>query len=189
MIGSGRRQPSLITFANEQVPIATVCRLIGVDLPGDGVVYRLKLHCPFGDIYHTDGGMQAAMRIYPDSNNLFCFAGCGFFSPVTLAAQAWDLTRRAAARELLERLGIVRAASVSVWAELDRVDPPDRTLLAQALRTFCRRAIPGWEQHQFDAGPAQLLNRCLALLDHVRTDEDAQRWLEVCKAAMSGPVG
>lgn len=158
-----------------------------MDLPeGFANGRNMKVFCPFGDLYHSDGGVEAAMRIYPDSNSLYCFAGCGGFGPVSLVAHAWDLTRRAAARELLERTGITGPSRASVWAQRELVDPPDRVLLAEALKTFCRRRVVAWSTTQFDPVVAARLSACLALLDHVATDEDAGRWLEVCKAAMAG---
>lgn len=163
-----------------------VCRLLGMDLPGDLSFGRnLKVWCPFGDVYHTDSGDEAAMRVYVESNSVYCFAGCGFFTPVSMLAHAWDITRRTAARELLERAGITPTVPSDVWDRpLDGHDPPDRNLLAEALKTFCRRTVPGWAQRQFDPDTATVLTRCLALLERVSTDEDAHRWLTGCKQAM-----
>ncbi len=188
MVRSRRdRAPSPVTVANENVSITMVCRLVGMDIPEDLAYGRnVKVWCPFGDVYHTDGGDEAAMRIYVESNSVYCFAGCGYFTPVSLAAHAWDLTRRAAARELLDRAGIVTAAPASVWqAALPHDEPVDHTLLAEALKTFCRRTVPGWERRQFEPEPAALLTRCLSLLDQVVTDEDARHWLSGCKRAVA----
>lgn len=180
------RRPSLIVFADEQVPIESACRLVGMDLPEDLAYGRnMKMFCPFGDLYHSDGGLEAAMRVYVESNHVFCFAGCGLFGPVALVAHAWDMTRLAAARELLERTGVAGPSRASVWARTQLPDPPDRALLAEALKTFCRRRVPGWATAQFDPAVAERFSACLALLDHVHTDEDAGRWLEACKAAMA----
>ncbi len=173
-------------MANEQVSIVDACRLIGMDVP-DGVMHgrNMKLHCPFGEVFHSDGGVEAAMRIYPESNHLYCFAGCGYHTPVTLVAQAFDLTRRDAARELLERAGLREPTREEIWtAVATHHDPPDTAYLAQALKTYCRRTVPDWERRQYEPDVSRRLSACLALLDHVDTDEAALRWLTGCKAIM-----
>ena len=182
-----RGPPSPVTVANEQVSILAACQLIGMDLP-DHLAYgrNPKIYCPFGELYHVDSGAEAAMRIYVESNHLWCFAGCGYFSPVSLVARAFDLPHRVAADELLERAGIRPPTPDEVWrSAVGHHEPPDRDLLAEALKTFCRRQDPGWDDTQFHPGVAPVLSRCLALLDHVDSDEAAAQWLSGCKEAMS----
>jgi hypothetical protein len=185
--GAARRERSVVGIANEKVPITLACRLIGLDLADDIAYGRsLKIHCPFGEIYHVDQGHEAAMRIYPDTNSAFCFAGCGYFSPVWLLAQAWDIDPTQAAVELLERAGIKPVSLAQAWAEASIVDAePDRTALCEALKMYCRRTVPGWNALQFQPEVARTLARCLTLLDRVRTEDDAQRWLRVCKQVMA----
>lgn len=185
MITLGRRR-SPVGLANEQVSIVKACQLVGMDLPDDIAYGRsIKVHCPFGDIYHADQGHEAALRIYVESNSAFCFAGCGHFTPVWLCAQAWDIDTTTAALDLLERAGIRPVSLADQWAQAtEDTVLPDTTLLNEALKTFCRRLTPAWDDLQFEPGIAASLTRCLDLLDLVRTDADTQQWLQGCKQVM-----
>lgn len=180
-------KPSVVAVANETVPITTACRLIGMSVPDDiGYGRAMKLRCPFGEIWHSDQGAEASMRVYVDSNSLYCFSRCGYFSPVSLVAAAWDLTLRAAAVELLEHIGHKPVSLAEAWAQANRRDDtPDHTLLSEALKTYCRRVAPTWDDDQFHPHIAATLTRCLALLDRVTTAEDAHTWLAGCKQAMT----
>ena len=182
---------SAITLADEQVPIITACRLIGMELPEDVDYGRsLKVHCPFGAVYHSDQGHEAAMRVYPDSNSTFCFRCGSAYRPSQLAAQAWDCTRRDAADQLLERAGFTAATPEQAWAQaINHHVPPDRTLLREALRTFCQRTAPDWDDVQFDPAVAGIYTRCLTLLDQVVSDHDATQWLTCCKQIMTQCLG
>lgn len=182
------RKPSLIALANQHVPIGTVCRLIGMDTPADAgdLTYsgRMKLHCPFGHLYHGDGGVEAAMRIYPD--HAYCFRCAAYFTPVKLAAQAWDVTWSVAAARLLDAIGYRPLSLAEQWADVvDPVREPDTTMLAEALKTYCRRVDPGWSVRQYDPAVSAALTRCLGLLDLVHADQDAARWLGTCKQVMA----
>lgn len=173
--------------ALDTVDIVTACRLIGMDLPADpGYGKSIKVRCPFGNVYHSDGGAEAAMRVYPDEDRVFCFAKCGGYTTVSLAAAAWGLPIREAAIELLERAGVPAPDPAALWdAACTRETPPDTTLLAEALKTFCARICPDWAHRQFQPDTANLLGRCLALLDLVATSADADRWLARCKHVMT----
>lgn len=177
---------SVVVEANESVSIATACRLIGMELPDDIEHGRaVKVHCPFGNLWHSDQGIEPTMRLYIDNNTAFCFSRCGFFTPVTLAAMAWDLTRTAAAGELLERVGYKPVTLADTWASLTAcTDPPDRAVLSAALKTYCARITPGWDDMQFEPTVAGRLTRCLALLELVHTDDEARAWLAGCKEIM-----
>src|ERR1044072_8923225 len=97
------KRRTIVTVANEKVPIATVCQMLGVDLPD--IHQRVKLYCPFGGTDHSDAGLAPAMRIYPESNHAYCFACTAYFTPVRMAAKALDLSWTEAARLLLDRIG------------------------------------------------------------------------------------
>lgn len=145
----------------------------------------MKVHCPFGDLYHSDQGIEAAFRIYPGSNSAFCFAGCGYFTPVGLAAMAWDRPKEEVAADLLDRVGYKPVSLAQAWAGLQvREEPPDTAMLALALRTYCERVAPGWAERQFEPGIGAVLDRCLALLPRVKTPDDAEQWLQVTKRVM-----
>lgn len=176
----------MVVEANEHVSIITACRLIGMELPADIEHGRAaKVHCPFGSIWHSDQGLEPTMRLYVDNNTAFCFSRCGFFTPVNLVAMAWDITRRTAAVELLERIGRKPLSLADAWAKATlHAEPPDRTTLAEALKTYCSRIAPDWADVQFEPVVASRLTRCLALLDLVDTDDAARAWLAGCKAVM-----
>lgn len=183
------RRPSPIRLANEQVPITAACRLIGMSVPDEIWGRSAKVRCPFGELYHRDGGAEASFRVYPEANSAYCFSCAQSYSPVWLIAQAWGLTSRAAAVELLERAGIKPVSLADAWAAVAVVeDAPDQVLLAEALKTFCERIGPelrqDWDDAQFQPAIAAALSRCLDLLDRVRTGADADQWLSGCKQAM-----
>jgi len=180
------RRRSVVALANEVVPILVVCRLIGMGLPAEMSYGRApKVYCPFGPLYHADAGHEAAFRVYVDSNSCYCFAGCGYFSPVWLAAQAWDVDSRSAATELLERTGYASPTLSAAWEAAQAYQPaPDPVLLRQALQTYCTRICPDWAAVQFTTPVAATLSRCLDLLSRVQTGEDARRWLVAVKMVM-----
>lgn len=180
-----RPQRSLVGLANEKVPITLACRLVGLDI--DDIAYgrSIKMLCPFGSIYHIDGGHEPAFRVYPESNSAYCFAGCGYFTPVWLCAYAWDRDTASVASDLLERVGIKRESLTEAFASASRhVIHPDTGMLAEALKMFCQRISSDWEDTQFEPGIAATLTRCLALLDRVSDDIEADQWLRGCKRVM-----
>ena len=176
-----------IDLANTRISIITACRLVGMDI-GDEVGYgrSRKLHCPFGPIYHTDQGVDPAMRIYPETNHAYCFACTMSFTPVWLVAQAWGLSPAAAAVNLLDRSGYRAASLRETFAAASAWTPrPEPTLLCEALKTYCRRIHPAWEDIQFSADVAGTLARCLAPVDLVTTPAQADQWLSACKLIMA----
>lgn len=177
---------SVVIEANEHVSIITAYRLIGMELPDDIEHGRAtKVHCPFGSIWHSDQGIEPTMRLYVDNNTAFCFSRCGFFTPVALVSMAWDITRKTAAVELLERIGRKPVSLADAWANITlHAEPPDRTTLSAALKIYCSRIAPDWSDVQFEPAVAGQLTRCLALLDLVKTDDDARTWLAACKTVM-----
>jgi hypothetical protein len=179
----------LIEIANDKISIITACRLVGMDIGEEIGVRGRKVHCPFGPIYHIDQGVDPAMRIYPATNHAYCFACTTSFTPVWLVAQAWGLSPAAAAANLLDRVGY-RGASLSETFASARawVPRPEPTLLCEALKTFCCRIHPGWEEAQFSPEVAATLSRCLALVDLVSTGPEAEQWLATCKLIMAATL-
>jgi hypothetical protein len=174
-----------VTLANEKVSIVTVCRLVGVELFDDVLGHRRKVRCPFGEIYHSDGGLAPAMRIYPETNSAYCFSCCAYYTPVSLAARAADIDRRTAALQLLDHVGYRPLGLAEQWQQLVQHEmKPDKMLLADALKTYCRRIDPEWMSRQFEPEVAGRLTRCLSLLDLVNTGDDVTMWLKSCKQAM-----
>ncbi len=178
---------AVVELANVEFSIAAACRLVGVDMP-DGVIMgkSVKVYCPFGTVHHLDGGVEKAMRVYPESNHAYCFAGCGFFPPVRLVAHAWGRPQAEVAHDLLDRAGIAPQTLLERFrAARDWMPDLDRSALAEALRTYCRRICPDWPQRRFDERVATAFNRCLELLGLVRDEEDVVLWLDSCKIAMT----
>lgn len=175
------RKKSFIEEANERVSIVEVCRRIGMDVSNPD----RKMRCWFGDLNHSDGGIDPAFRIYQDTNSGYCFSCRKYFDPVYLYAQATDKSMKNAALDLLEIVGWKPVSQSQRWAE--SVAPEvgvDVSMLALALRTYCARICPEWEEIQLEASVAEVLSKCLALLDFVRTPEEAGQWLNTCKQVM-----
>lgn len=176
----------MVAVANEQVSIVTVCQMLGVDLPDDvGLGRSRKVQCPFGDVYHSDGGISPAMRIYPETNSAYCFSCSYYFTPVALAAKAMGVDAATAAGRLLDRIGFRPLDLAATWKNVSQYEPaPDKALLADALKTYCRRIDPQWSQRQFEPAVARGLTRCLSLLDLVVSADDVTLWLCRCKEVM-----
>lgn len=181
---------SVIALANKRVPITMSCRIAGTEIP-DGLeaTKSLKVRCPFGEIYHDDGGAEAAFRVYPGPNNAWCFACGEFYTPVRLAAVAWDVTQEQAAIQLLERINYKPASYAHHWAGLQRPDPPDVAALAQALQFYCGRISPDFDSRRQEERVADFLARCLGLIGRVATEAEAETWLATTKQVMAEILG
>ena len=173
----------LVRLANERVSITQAFSLAGYDV--GYMASSGKVYCPFGNLYHVDHGATRAMKVYPNTNSAWCFAGCGYFDPVKLMAEARDISVEQAAEAILTETGWVAPTAEALWDSLmnepEKIDTAD---LAEALKVACSRMSPYWEDIQFEGGVAKMLTRCLSLLSKVRTAEDAQRWMTVAKEAM-----
>jgi hypothetical protein len=173
---------SLVQLANEQIGIDQACRWAGVEVPA-GFGNR-KTWCPFG-ITHPDGGREAAMRLYPDTNTAHCFACSRSWTPVSLMAQWWDCDRAAAAEKMCKTAGVAPPTWRDQWEELHRPAVPDRAALAEALKAWCRQVHgPRWSSDQFQPEIAVPLGQCLALLPLVSTAREADEFLYGCKVIM-----
>lgn len=183
------RKLRLADEADTRIPITRVLAMVGIRIPGDADTGRsMKVHCPFGDIYHSDHGLSPAMRLYPDANTAYCFSCKRHYTPVSLAARAWEVHPRIAASRLLDQAGIVPASGRRTWEQVVAAPEeaaPDRTLLADAFKTWCRRTVPDFSRRQYEPDVATHMTQCLALLAHVHTQEDALTWLNGCKSATS----
>lgn len=181
-----RQKTSWIDEANEKINIIDVLTLIGVFVPtniSEGA--NKKIHCPFG-FYHSDGGLSKAMRVYLSSNTVYCFSCSKRYSSVTLAAAAWDCSLIAASLRLLEDSGYKPKTVEQRWQEAIAVEEVqiDTLALVDALKIYCAGICKTWNTSQLDDNIAELLNRCLSLTDAIKTDEQAEKWLSVCKQAM-----
>ena len=174
---------SPVALANRRIPFATAARWAGVELPGEVTEHGLKVHCPFEEFAHDDGGAEPAFRVYPD--HAWCFACGEHFTGVKLCALAWDCTPEEAARQMLEQAGVADPDYREQWQRLtDWSQPADVDGLAAALRVWCSRTDPRWSVSQYDGDVAGKLAQCLGLLARVRTEADCRVWLAGCKQAM-----
>lgn len=158
--------------ANSRMTMAAALQEAGADAY-DG--FTGKIFCPFGGIFHADGGREKAMRNYGD--HAYCFAGCGAFTPVSLLALSKDISREDAAEFILERTGFVEPTwQARLQAVSDYHESIDLDVMADVLREECRRLAPDWEKRQYDPTVSAIFTRCLALLSAVRTSADARTW-------------
>lgn len=187
-----RPSTALVGRVNEAVEFAAVCRLVGMTVPDMASISgrSVKVHCPFGHM-HKDRGASASFRVYADTNSGWCFAGCGYFSPVSLAATAWDVSWEDAAERLREKFDVSVLEAVT-WeqASVPREEPViDRAALAVALSEHCYRSFPGrWESMQFQAPVSGMYSRCLETLEKVETRDQAWRWLDATKQVMENAM-
>lgn len=171
---------SLVSTADAVIPIVLACSWVGVQVPE--IVYdrpSQKLHCPFGPVYHDDHGVEAAFRVYAHSQSVYCFAGCGYFRSVSLCATAWDLDLDSTAAELLRRYGYKMPGVEVEWERLKRESAQvDHGKLEAALKVYAARRLDNWPACQYteDSGVSRFLSRCLGLLVHVETPEQANLW-------------
>lgn len=178
---------SPVDIANEKVFIGSVLLQMGVDVPDSSSGASWKANCPFEDFYHIDRGRSKSLRVYFATNSAFCFAGCGYLTPVTLYALKTGLSRSEAAMLLLQANGL----------ELPSIDDEIETLLAikssiskaslrEALQIFCQKSVGGkWHSVQFNDDILTGLDNCLKILGKVNSEETARVWLEKSKQYMS----
>lgn len=182
-------EKSVIDLANERVTIIEACNMLGMGVM-DFSIASLKVWCPFGHLYHADGGTTKAMRIYPATNSAWCFACNIYFTPVKLIAMDRGIPDVQAAESILESTNYVPPDFEARWNALIEAKPTVNTDdLAEALKVACSRMVPDWDERQFDESVAYKLRQCLALLRKVKSDEDATLWLSITKKIMHRTLG
>ncbi len=182
-----RQKTSWVDPANEYVKITDVLTQIGVFVPSSVLNGgNKKIHCPFG-FYHSDGGLSKAMRVYLESNRVYCFSCSKQYSPVSLLSASFDCPWNSAAIQLLEDFGYKPKTIPERWAEATAtvVTEPDRLALAEALKMYCSSVCKNWAIEQLETDVADMLSKCLDLLQSVKTDEDATKWLNTTKLVMN----
>lgn len=182
-------EKSIVQLANERMTIIEACNELGMDVM-DFSISSLKVYCPFGNLYHSDGGTTKAMRIYPATNSAWCFAGCGYFTPTRMLAMDKGVPEQAAAEFILERTNYVAPDFEARWEAISTEKPvPNTDDLTEALKVACSRMVPDWEERQFEDEVAHKLRQCLALLRKVQSEEDAALWLSSTKKIMQTTMG
>lgn len=170
----------LVRLANRSVPMATAARLAGLSMPD---VYRdsgSKVFCPWGEFSHPDGGAEPAFRVY--YKDAWCFACQRFFTPVSLTAEVWDVTREQAAVRLLDAIGHKPADYAHHWQQAAALPELDKQAVAQALRNYCSAVAPPGVM--LAPRVAEYLARCLGFLTQVNNEDQARQWLADAKKVM-----
>lgn len=179
------KKKSNINLANENADIFMVLGLIGMSIAPVYDVHSIKVHCPFGDISHSDFGTDRAMRIYPGTNSAYCFACQKLYTSVNIYALSKDIGLEEAASDLLRETGYQPQTLEEMWASAQpKPQPPDLPMLGLALRVFCERIDPAWQTRQFEPEISSYLDSCLSLLSAVRTEQDVAEWLKGTKQVM-----
>jgi hypothetical protein len=168
-----RRPPSPVAEANLRIPFDTAmswaAKAAGTRARG------VKAGCP---LCGSDGGL----RVYPDHG--YCFSERRRISVVTLLAEAWDMEREDAALKALADYGYVPVSLAHRWEHAQREPEVARAELAEALEIWCGASIPGWQVRQYEPAVSVKRAACRALLPRVRTEQECERWLSVCKEVM-----
>lgn len=183
--GTVLTKKEVIERTDSFVNITYVLRECGIYAPDDipdGT--SLKTHCPF-DHLHSDQGQQPALRVWSDSNSAMCFAENLYLTPVRLWSLYRDTSQYTAALELLDK------TEMDV-TNLSLTEPPEIShlrSLEQALATYCTRLAPDWNLAPLKYPQAHhVFVTCLQATRYVSTDEDIEKWLVRCKAAMTSAL-
>lgn len=179
---------SNIELANERLDIVQACNDLGMDI-NDFSISSLKVYCPFGHLYHADGGKSKAMRVYPGTNSAWCFAGCGYFTPVKLVAMDKGISEQEAAESILEATNYIPPDWQSNWDNIMAPRPIDKDALTETLKIACARLDKNWESRQFEEPVAHKLRQCLELLSKVATEEDITKWKDITIRVMQKTLG
>jgi hypothetical protein len=172
---------SPVKLARELMTINEACIEVGM---GD-VSGMAKTYCPFGSVFHADGGRSRAFKVYPDTNTAYCFACQKVYDPVSLIATDKDITFRAAAELILEMKAYVSPDYQTRWDALtQKAVEVDHEALQDALKIACSTMVPDWATRQFEERVATKLTQCLTIARKVRTEEDGRKWLDMSKQAM-----
>lgn len=177
---------SPIKLANELMTIEEACAEVGMG----NVSGMAKTYCPFGDVFHADGGRSRAFKVYPESNSAYCFACSKRYDPVSLIATDRDLQYRAAAELILEMKAYVSPDYETRWDALTKeVVLVDHEALQDALKIACARMVPDWATRQYEDRVANKLTLCLTVARKVKTEDDGRKWLDMSKQAMRQALG
>lgn len=173
---------------NDHYSIIKACERVGLDM--DDYFRARKMHCPFGALYHLDGGDDPAFRVYEDSNHAFCFACNKYFTPSVLIAQYEGLSEDKAVESMLLELGFIESDNDARWEKVQDTEAKvDKAALAQAFQIAAERIIQPWGVRQYDSDVVTWMARCLQPLDRVTTVEQGERWLETVKQALLNRFG
>lgn len=175
-----------VDLANEYIAISQVLILLDVEVPESYSGSSWKSHCPFEDFYHIDRGRAKSLRVYYGTNSAYCFAGCGYMSPVSLYALKTGLSKVEAASLLLAKEGYELPSFDSEFTELLKKETViNKASLREALQVFCKRVVGlQWSTKQFENSVIKGIDNCLTLLARVESSEEAQQWLNLSKKYM-----
>lgn len=179
----GFSSKDLIRVANEKISIYSVCTLVGVDMY-QGYGSNSKLYCPFGNMYHIDGGNTRAFRVYFDTNSAYCFACSQYFNSVDLFAQYNDMSREQSAEVLLDMAGWKEPTYEEKWEKINEKEAFNTASVIEALNIYCGGIRDDWNFAQLQEPYSSAYLKCLNVTERIDTLEKAQKWLEVSKNLM-----
>lgn len=176
-----------IQLANSLMGIVRGARFVGTEMPD--TPGNMKLYCPFGHLFHRDGGREKALRIYEATNSAYCFACGEYYDAVKFISLYKDLSRDEATEFILDYVGYTPPDIDSQWAEVTKEEEFNTDSLVDALALACERFDPNWEVLQYEEEIASKFQRCLSLLAKVKSPDDATIWLATTKKIMRNVLG
>lgn len=177
---------SPVDIVNEQVSIIPILLQMGIDVPDSSSGSSWKTNCPFEEFYHIDGGRAKSLRVYFGTNSAYCFAGCGYFTPVTLYSMKTGLTKSEAALMLMQMHSLSFPSFEDELQSLTVSAPKvSKAYLRESLQIFCQSEVgDDWKHIEFNEPIIAGLDNCLRLLDKVDDEETAKLWLLKSKQYM-----
>lgn len=170
---------ALVIRANDTADLRVMLNDLGADIPEDAVT-SWKAHCPFG-AEHSDGGIEKAMRYYPESNSAYCFAAHGILTPVRVLALSEGISQHKAAQRLVGAAGIrygwrERFREVQEEASRPGTASPAYAITALHVRI---QTHPNYLRRQFDDDFRAAWEGCMERLEGVGNEFDAfMGWVE-----------
>lgn len=146
----------------------------------------MKLYCMWGNT-HADGGLERALRTYPETNSAFCFAGCGWQDPVGLARRTWGLRAYRAAQRLNDEYGDpTKTWQERVEANARSTTPADIKAILPAVLHYHLQADPDYGTLSLDPRVLAATEAALVQLDGANpTPDEARAWLGTAVKAVS----
>lgn len=189
---------SLIDKADELVDIRDIYTDMGYSAPS-GEYSSWKIFCPFGD-EHADGGMDKNCRLYPTTNNIYCWDSHGYLTSTRLYSRWKGIPRKKAAQILLEERGLLKRYNYREhWNELvdyreaqKEQSTGSEAYAVQALQ-MALNTDPRYGAVEFSAPVREAWTVVLEVLDVLcsreqLTIDQIQRWLDKAKARIQKAV-
>ena len=179
-------QDALVARANEITDLRLMLNELDCDIPED-TVGSWKARCPWG-AEHEDGGIDKAMRYYPESNSAFCFATHGMLTPVRLVSMAEGISQHKSAQRLMGSAGI-KYGWRDRFHEMQAASSPYVTATpayAFSALQVRLRAYPAYMERQYDSDFRAALEARMDVLGATPGSFDSyMAWVEESVAALA----